>query len=1165
MKGKKRAATNVNDEVISYHHPLDLIFEEWRQEMSQSLYSRSRDIGTAFEKLCVDFLNNDPQMVAQYSDVQTFAEWAEKNNRSSRDVGIDLVASLSDGSGFVAVQCKFYKEGQSLYMDDVSTFLAKSSTKDFVQRLLIDTTGKDLSQNLQDLMADQEKPVVRVGLEELRQSTIDWEEFYQRGEIEIKPRLGPREHQCQAIDKIAHGLADKGSRGKAIMACGTGKTLTALWAMEELLPQQGQVLVMVPSLALMSQTIREWMQNKNCNIRAFAVCSDAQVGKRLKKGSNDDLEISVTDLAWPAMTDAEKLTEKVLLKDDRNSLTVIFSTYQSSEVIQRAQQEYGLPVFDLAIFDEAHRTASVHDKDKESQFTRIHSDANIVCHRRLYMTATPKVFSSASRGVAKGLDAAIYSMENTEVFGDVLYELSFAESVEAGLLSDYRVIVFTVPTAAGSRLLANGRLSKDYELRLDKMKIKGKRPVLSSEDAALMVGCWRALTKADPSRFPAGEREPMKSAIAFSNTIRDSQRVGAAFDLVGQTYESMIDSTQDNRLQSKLCIADHVDGTFSAEKRGERLQWLKNPSSKDCRILSNARCLAEGVDVPALDAILFMQPRKSQIDVVQAVGRVMRKSQGKKMGYVILPVVLESGEEINANLMNSNNWKKVWQMLNAIRSHDESFDAALQKRALGEDTDRISIIHTADIHLERSRPSRPYTSRQGDEDKLDSKPLKPDDMFANEEKIRQLDEMIRVAIADKCGTRSYWEDWAGDVGRIAQAHIDRIRSLIEQDGPDAQAASELFKELVSELQKKISPTITEDETLEMLGQHMVAKPVFDAVFGKQQFSERNAVSKALESLVEIIQDTGIQDETEGLERFYESVRRRVKEINTPSARQKIIKELYDSFFRKAFPKTTKELGVVYTPIEIVDFILHSVNNVMQKEFKDSNGQGRRLGSKSVHILDPFTGTGTFITRLLELELLTLDEIKHKYDSEIHANELILLAYYVALVNIETVYHRETESQEFQQFKKICLADTFQIDKGDQVPGMLEENSQRIKCQMDENIQVIVGNPPWMAGKKQGYDDDCPLYKRIAKTYVKRSRSNNKNSLYDSYKLALRWSSDRIGDQGVIGFVTNASWLRGNADSGTRACVNEEFTSIYIVDLKGRIAGGGKMRVEMSLM
>ena len=839
-------------------------------------------------------------------------------------------------------------------------------------------------------------------------------------------------------------------------------------------------------------------------------------------------------LFFPATTDPERLAEKThaAAADAPEAMIVVFATYQSSPVIEKAQKDCGLPAFDLVVCDEAHRTAGAFSSDAEqSNFVRIHRDEHIKTERRLYMTATPKVYAESARTRAGNLATELCSMEDESIYGPVLYEIGFGEAVELKLLSDYRVLVLVVGQDEVSRVIHRSLASEENELELD--------------DNAKLLGCWRALAKIDKDEFPEEERKPMRRAIAFCSRIRTSEQVE-------RNFANVIDEYREHHGLSEHGIsARHVDGSFNASRRSELLDWLTGEGAGDeCRVLTNARCLSEGVDVPALDAILFMHPRRSQIEVVQAVGRVMRTSPEKNMGYVVLPVVIPSGVAPEDALSDNNRFQVVWQTLNAIRSHDERFEGILNLIEQGSEGDRIGIITLSG--WTRPRPDSPVPPNGREDDPYD----RPNNIHPIPMLFEGLPEAIRAKIVERCGDRKYWEEWASDVAGIAGSHIARIRAIVES----GDAEQEIFGEFVTELRDDLNEGVTEEDAIEMLAQHMVTGPVFDALFGDAAFVSRNSVSRGMQTVLDVLEPKNIKKESENLEDFYASVRRRVEGASTAEARQKIIVELYDKFFRNAFPLATQKLGIVYTPVEIVDFIIRSVNGVLQDEF------GSSLGTEGVHILDPFTGTGTFITRLLQSGLIAPGDIQRKYENEIHANEITLLAYYIAAVNIESVYHSVANRKDYESFEGICLTDTFEMheEKPDLYAQIMPQNSDRRTRQKETDIRVIMGNPPWSTGQKSENDNaqNQPypeLDKCIEKTYAMSSSAILKRNLYDSYIRAIRWSSDRIGKSGVIGFVTNAGWIESRAMDGMRKCLAEEFSSIYVFHLRGNARTQGEQR------
>ncbi len=1108
-----------------------------------------REKGTYFERLTQVWLRHAPTQRGLYSRVLTFADWARERGEDATDTGIDLVAQLADAPDtWCAVQCKFYKEGYRIRREDIDSFFSASGRVPFVRRIFVDTTGTNWTDNAEATLRDQQMETLRVSLTDLEDSGIDWGAFADTGKVRLHEKKQPRQHQREAIGCVRDGLA-AADRGKLIMACGTGKTFTALRIAEDLAGKGGRVLFLVPSLALMQQTVREWSIDSQVPLRSFAACSDAQVGVR--RGKADDLaDIDVHDLEVPATTDAAKLAAKATAPDPER-MTVVFSTYQSIQAISAAQQRFGLPEFDLIVCDEAHRTTGVTlAGEDESNFVRVHDQAFIAGRKRLYMTATPRVYGEAVQQVARDADAALCSMDDPKLFGETLFTRNFGWAVENGLLTDYKVVVLAVNEADISASVQR-RLSEDNELRLD--------------DATKIVGCYKALLKSDFKADAGGGDQPMRRTIAFAKSITASKLVEAEFAEVAEEWRGAVEAEAGaDALPPLECHVRHVDGGFNAKSRDALLSWLKEDTGRadECRILTNARCLSEGVDVPALDAILFLHPRKSQIDVVQAVGRVMRRAEGKRMGYVILPVGVPAGVEPEKALDDNEKYRVVWQILNALRSHDERLDATINKIDLGVDPGgRIEVIAVTNHLPERSAPrQRRLDIGQGGgaDDQGQGDELRRPAAGGEQEQF-QFDEFSRAILArivKKCGTRTYWEEWARDVARIAEVHVTRIKAAVAVPGSEEKAAFDAFW---AGLRADLNSAVTADEAVEMLAQHLITRPVFEALFEGHSFAASNPVSQALQGVLDVLDRQHLEKETQGLQRFYDSVRTRAADIEDAAGKQKIVLELYDKFFRTAFPKLSDRLGIVYTPVEVVDFILRSVDELLRSEF------GQTLGSEGVHIMDPFTGTGTFITRLLQSGLVKPGELEHKYRHGLHANELVLLAYYIAAINIEATYH-SLAGGEYLPFEGICLTDTFQLyeDERDLASELMADNRTRRARQKGLPIRVIVGNPPYSVGQGSANDNAAnvnypTLDGRIAETYAAASSASSKKGLYNSYIRALRWASDRIGPQGVIGFVTNGGWVDGNAAAGIRLSFAEEFSSIHVFHLRGNADSSGERR------
>ena len=1092
--------------------------------------------GNRFERLMQAYLTTDPEFAQIYEQVWLWMEYPGRDGRP--DTGIDLVAKSWDGE-LTAIQCKFFRPGTQVTKAMIDSFLAASSKMEFDQRLIISTSDK-WGKNAEAAIEGLHPPVARLRAQDLANSSIDWSRFSldKPGEMVRVEQHDPRPYQQAAIDDVIKGF-ETHDRGKLIMACGTGKTFTSLRLVEEFVPAGGSVLFLVPSISLLSQTVREWSAQSRRKIRPFAVCSDVKVGKRKKSDSED---ISVTDLAYPATTDGERLAQKFFefpdLKDE-NGFTAVFSTYQSIGAITEAQDRshgHGIPEFDLIICDEAHRTTGVTlEGEDESAFVQVHSDAFVEGKKRLYMTATPRVYGDGAQEKADLAKAILVDMNDETRYGPEFHRLGFATAVEEGILTDYKVLVLAVD---------EGHVSRQYQSLL-----KSGDGEIGLEDAAKLIGCWNGLAKrANPEHLDefATDPEPMKRAVAFAGNIRNSKMIANSFNKVVEDEGSGMAPEGEADLHVQV---RHVDGTQNVLVRNEALDWLKeDPGDGGCRILSNARCLSEGVDVPALDSVLFLAPRKSQVDVVQSVGRVMRKLEGKKYGYVILPIAVPADQQPEDALSNNEKYKVVWQVLQALRSHDERLNAVINKLDLTGHTEqtKISVIGVGGGGDE-------------DEDRGGDATKAGEQLVMSFPNIDDWRDSIFARIVKQVGDRRYWETWGKDIADIAARYVTRITTLIEGDDQQIQDEFEVF---LKGLQDNLNPQVDEKQAVEMLAQHLITKPVFDALFDGYSFSEENPVSISMQKMLDLLDLERLDKETtDELDSFYKSVRLRAEGISDPAAKQEIVKDLYETFFRTAFKDMADRLGIVYTPVQIVDFILNSADNALRKHF------GKGITDEGVHVLDPFTGTGTFIVRLIQSGLIKPEDLERKFRYELHANEIVLLAYYVAAINIEEAFHGQ-QGGGYQPFDGIVLTDTFQMhedDDKDELPGMerFPENNERVKRQKELPIRVIVGNPPYSVAKGTSYPT---LTERIKETYAAESSATLKKSLDDSYIQSVRWASDRIGDRGIICFVSNGGYLDGNAADGLRKHLTKEFSQISVFNLRGnqRTAGeqsrkeGGKI-------
>jgi predicted helicase len=706
------------------------------------------------------------------------------------------------------------------------------------------------------------------------------------------------------------------------MACGTGKTFTSLKIAEQETNNNGLILFLVPSIALLGQTLNEWVSESEKKICPICICSDPESTKKKVKNENDEETFSTVDLALPASTNVKNIKQQFdyIKATKKDGMTVVFSTYQSIDVISKAQNAINTEkkdscIFDMIICDEAHRTTGVilNGGQEESAFTKVHDNNIIQAKKRMYMTATPRLYNENAKEKAKESKAILCSMDDVSIYGEEFYRIGFGEAVEKNLLSDYKVLVLTLTEDEVPAKLQEAIANPNLEINTD--------------DATKLVGCINALSKriitevneVEGAKNGITESDPslMHKAVAFCPNIKASKKVTEIFNVHKDAYYESL--SKEDRDKTVTVESDHIDGSMGAGLRDEKLSWLKSTPTdgKDCRILTNVRCLSEGVDVPSLDAVMFLSARNSQVDVVQSVGRVMRRAEGKKYGYIIIPVVIPSDITPEEALDNNEKFKVVWTVLNALRAHDDRFNATVNK---------------------------------------------------------------------------------------------------------------------IELNKK----------------------------------------------------------------------------------------------------------------------------------KDGGGQ------IFVGTSDTSSSTGTFITRLLQGGYIKPEDLKRKYEKEIHANEIVLLAYYIASINIENTYHDliNAKEGEYQNFEGICLTDTFQMNEYDdmiQLTDVFPKNSKRVEAQKKYPLTVIIGNPPYSVGQKSANDNaQNQKYKkldsRIAKTYVQNTNATNKNALYDSYIKAFRWASDRLDKTGgIISFVSNAGWLDGNAMDGFRDCLEQEFSSIYVYNLRGNARTSGEQR------
>lgn len=1139
-----------------YAMAFDAILEELKNRGNNK-----SEQGTIFENFCKMILEKAPLFS---DDIAKVWKWKEfPGNGGMHDNGIDLVA-LDKHGDYWAIQCKFFNRDSSVSKGDIDSFISATCRSFSIEGKEYTYTQKYVFSTTENVSLNSSNLFTLIGPSTLIECGIDWIHFSldKIDDVKIEPQKKPKPHQEKAINDVIKGF-ETNSRGKLIMACGTGKTFTSLMIVEELYKKREDknksfnVLYLVPSIALLSQTIIEWktqLSYTGWSVRPFGICSDQTAGQE-KKNKKDQDEILIS-MPIPATTDVLKVTKEY--KSKKCDINIFFSTYQSIDVISEVSKTCSID-FDIAVCDEAHRTIGAYqtgNEEDKSNFLKIHDDKCVPCKKRLYMTATEKIYSLGAKQSAAKEGYTPYSMDDKNIYGPEFHRLSFGDAVSKQLLTDYKIVVLTV--------------NKNDIARLN-LPIKNFKTL---DDSAKIIGAVTALSKI-PSEINKDEfisdPKPMKRAVAFCQTIAQAKAFSESFNSLKDNSCLGIDTMKKENLV--IPKANFITGQDKTSDRNKRLNWLREDiKDGECHILTNARCLSEGVDVPSLDSVIFMARKKSQVDIIQAVGRVMRKfgsGSEKKYGYIIIPVVIDNDKLTDAELSSNEDYKVVWQVVQALRSHDERLNIELNKLPqTGKLPSNLCYIETfIPRQLCNKRAMSSSAKAERNEGLDDDNPFDETNTYSNfkhllptKEELKENENIFSAKLVKNCGNRLYWDNWSNDIGNVTTNLFLKIKNQIEEDESNKKS----FDKFVKNFRSLINPNISEDLCMEMLSEHIVTLPVLKAIFNENDLIELNPISKIMEKMVKKLK--GIESEIKELQPFYESVKLTVSEISTKEGRQEVIRALFEKFFKYAMPDKAEKFGIVFTPVEVVDFIINSVSDVLRDEFNES------IANKGVKILDPFTGTGTFIVRVLDKlkSLGTSDEdFTYKYDNDIWCNEIMLLAYYTSLINIEDTYGKAIGS--FLPFSHDVFTDTFELEekKNKNYQGVLFEEEDFKKAndkateEQQQDIRIIIANPPYSAGQKNANNNNAKseykaLDERISKTYLPQ-RKVNVSSLYDSYVRAFRWASDRIGDNGIISFVSNGSYVDNLAFSGFRRELLREFNHVYVFNLRGNCRSSGEFR------
>jgi len=1018
--------------------------------------------------------------------VWLWKEYAREKGVSEQDTGIDLVVEL-DGKLY-GVQCK--KWGKEVKLNDLGTFLLK------IQKMSLDggfIIADKISKKAEEELKGLEKPIVFIPANRLEpykekvKKSVEEFEHKVKQEKEIK-QLRP--YQEEAVRAILEGfkLYD---RGQLIMPPGTGKTLVALKVAEsEFLKPKGRVLFLCPSIALLDQTIRAWRQNSEVEFHAFAVVSDEKTGTV----EHEELPHKVSLLAYPAMTNAEELKKQIeSLKDDKP--IVVFSTYQSFDVIEQAGLE-----FDLVVCDEAHRTAGIGKVD--SEFKKVHKYEKV--KKRLYMTATPRVYDV--KGDENGevpQDIEIYDMRDEKTFGPVFYKYSFKRAIEEGYLSPYSLLVLAVDKKVVSENLnLKEHLNSEGALNLD-----------DTTKVVALGNLLRGIQLEDTNSFLK-----VKSGIVFTTLVKSSKSIAENFPKIYRKYFG----------EEPTAVIEHIDGTMSASIKRQKIENLAKGTEDRPYVLSNAKVLTEGIDVPSLDFVAFFDPKESVVDIIQAIGRVVRKAEGKERGIVFVPLIINSDADPSEQLEKSS-YRHLWRIMNALASLDDSYLAQI----------RVFLIKQSE-----------KAGGEGDKVFITAKDVKlPNYIYEN---IRR---NLTIKLVKNFGLgKAYLNTWAKDTAEIAKNLQLFIKSCLKE-----QEFKQHYDGLKKTLQELLNESVADEDVQSFIVQYLLTKPIMDAVFEK-----RSSIDSVLDEIFGYFKNF-LENNTESLKEFYEQVKNKAKGLVDEAERQEFLRKLYNDFFKIAFKEVVDQVGIAYTPVPLVEFVVKFTDHLLKKHFN------KGLEDEGVVVLDPFAGVGTFLSVLVDY--LPSDKVEQKVENkELWANEILLLPYLIMVKNVESAIRKKTGQDV--PFESALWTDSFKlmsawynanapIESLFKVPKGFKD---LMNAQNSAKINVIISNPPWRAGRENENvgkkNVEYPeLRQRIEQTYVeyaKKLGTTLVNSLYDLYFHAVRMASDRI-EQGVIGLVLNNGWLDSLTGRGFRKALVEEFEEIYVYNLKGDARKQGEAR------
>ncbi len=1121
---------------------------------------RSEELGKRLERLCLHIMQYHP-LGREAKEVLMWEDFVDKYQLpiTREDWGSDLAAILNT-KDYINIQCKNYPGINKIDKEKIDGFINDWNRNEFISQGWLVYNGELTSKALEVIDKENQirkrKQIKLIHVDEILDEVIEKlqevnniekiEDFWniiQKDKKLLRTKKQAYDYQIEAVQEAKKHFIDKHkSRGTLIMACGSGKTFTAFSIMKEITKPKELILFLVPSLDLMRQSIMFARLDADFDFNGFAVCS-AKDAVRRNKNDNPFVSDAEMPIGRVITTPEEIKNEYHKLKTlDDSKRIIIFGTYQSLDKVMKAQKsevlKNNLPSFNLIICDEAHKTAKI--KNNESKFSSIHDNEKISAEKRMYMTATPKIFTETAKEKSKEYDVELLSMDDVDTFGIQFFKFTFTDGVNKERLSDFRVCV---PALWG------GQYSEEYQ------KLKGTQNITLSDYTRLM-GVAKILLKKN-----------IHSAISFCR-YAIAKKSESSLSLTN-FFQDYLKKHEDLKDKIKMI---HIDGTMSTATRKVKINQLKNYSSEQCVILSNAKCLTEGVDVPALDAVIFMHPRDSEIDIVQATGRVMRKSKHKAYGRVILPIVgflseKQKTDEVEVVLdADEKEYKKIRTILNHLRS--PAVKKSLTKNInnvleLGDDWDEKEIEVIVEIDekkLEKAIANRKKLSNRYKKPNQKTKGQKNnqrahygDDI--KKEIIRTMkvayEENIKSGVLKRIGTRSYWNIW---MSSYLKGHADRTKTYISNLLAKVENQNSL-KKFMDNLKTYLDPDLKPVDVINLLRDSFVTEPIFNTLFPNSLIN--NPVAKTINNFMKDLElDKAMNEERKNLKSFYEEIEIEVKTIKKESAKQELLRKIYEKYIQVIYPSKAEELGIVYTPIEVIDFILNSVNYLLKKEFKKVS-----FNSKEVKVLDPFTGVGTFITRLLSKDLNLVDD-KHlfvKYNNDIWANEILLLPYYIASTNIQYVFNqrfkieqnhqKDINTNSYYPFPGIIWNDTFLLHE--KQIFINDDNNVRVNKLKQESINVIVGNPPYSV---KAIPDKYKFLKSKISKLASKSKAKRTNGVYNSYIMSFIYSIDKIkssNKNGIIAFITNNGYLYNDSCDSFREYLVNKFYKIFIINLKGR--------------